>query len=73
MLSGSLILMLKCGVHPISPAFSFIISAKFSSEPAILQQVQHMHVTEAIIIPLSKFSTETWSLIIINIEEYPAA
>ena len=47
-------------VMPISPAFSFIISAKFSSEPAMPSaKATHASLPDAIIIPLSKFSTVT--------------
>ena len=47
-------------VIPISPAFSFIISAKFCSDPAIPSaRATHASLPEAIIIPLRRFSTET--------------
>ena len=63
MLSGSLIpdaLVKFVEVMPISPAFSFIISAKFSSDPAIPSaKATHASLPEAIIIPLSRSSTET--------------
>ena len=47
-------------VMPISAAFSFIISAKFSSDPAIPSaRATHASFPEAIIIPFNKFSTDT--------------
>ena len=59
-------------VIPISLAFSFIISAKFSSVPAIPSAIAtQASLPDAIIIPFNKFSTETSSLIIKNIDEYP--
>ena len=63
MLSGSLMpeeLVKLVEVIPISPAFSFIISAKFSSEPAIPSaSATHASLPEAIIIHFNKSSTET--------------
>ena len=60
-------------VIPISAAFSFIISAKTSSEPAIPSaSATQASFPEATIIPLKRFSTDTSSFIITNIEEYPA-
>ena len=62
-LSGSLIpeeFVKLVDVMPISPAFSFIISAKFCSDPAIPSaRATHASLPEAIIIPLRRFSTET--------------
>ena len=55
---------------PISAAFSFIISAKVSSDPAIPSaKATHASLPDAIIIPFKRFSTDTSSLIIINMEE----
>ena len=57
---------------PISSAFSFIISAKFSSEPAIPSaNATHASFPDAMIIPFKRFSTDTSSFTIINIDEYP--
>ena len=57
-------------VIPISSAFSFIICAKFSSDPAIPSaKATQASFPEAIIIPFNKLSTETSSFIIINIDE----
>ena len=62
-LSGSFIpdeLVKLVDVIPISDAFSFIIRAKFSSEPAIPSaRATHASLPEAIIIPFNKSSTET--------------
>ena len=58
---------------PISCAFEVIIIENSSSVPAIPSaNAIHASLPEAIIIPLSKFSTDTSSPIITNIEEYPA-
>ena len=47
-------------VIPISPAFSFIMSAKLASEPAIPSaKATHASFPEAIIMPLSRSSTVT--------------
>ena len=47
-------------VIPISIAFSFIISAKFSSEPAMPSaSAIQASFPDAIMIPFNKFSTET--------------
>ena len=57
---------------PISLAFPVIKIANSSSVPAIPSaKATHASFPEAIIIPLSKFSTDTLSPTIINIEEYP--
>ena len=55
---------------PISSAFSFIMSAKFSSVPAIPSAIAiQASLPDVIIMPLNRSSTETLSLIIINIDE----
>ena len=55
---------------PISLALAVIITANSSSVPAIPSaNATHASLPDAIIIPLSKFSTLTSSPTIINIEE----
>ena len=57
-------------IIPISSAFSFIIRAKFSSDPAIPSaKATHESLPDAIIIPFNRFSTDTSSFIIMNIDE----
>jgi len=57
-------------VIPISKAFSFIISEKFSSDPAIPSaRATQASFPEAIIIPFKRSSTDTSSFTIINIDE----
>ena len=62
MLSGSLIpeeFVKFVEDIPISAAFSFIISAKFSSDPAIPSaKATQASLPEAMIIPFSKSSTK---------------
>ena len=59
-------------IKPISLTFSFISSAKFSSEPAIASaKATQESFPDTTIIPLSSSSIVTVSLIIINIEEKP--
>ena len=57
---------------PISAAFSFIISTKFSSVPAIPSaKATQASLPETIIMPFNNSSTVTESFTIINIDEYP--
>ena len=58
---------------PISCALEVIIIENSSSVPAIPSaNAIQASLPEAIIIPFSKFSTDTSSPIITNIDEYPA-
>ena len=58
---------------PISSAFSVINTANSSSVPAIPSaNAMQASLPDATIIPLKRFSTDTSSPTIINIDEYPA-
>ena len=57
---------------PISLALAVINIANSSSVPAIPSaKATHASLPDAIMIPFNKFSTETSSPTIMNIEEYP--